>query len=52
MEEPEIKYNIEIVLNSRLTAVEKGWLYSHLWKWLETQCIHPVRIQTREAGEG
>ena len=52
MAESEVKYNVELVLSDRLTAFEKGIFYSFMWKWMETQDIHPVRIQIREAGEG
>jgi hypothetical protein len=34
-----------------LTPLERGLLYSSLWRWFETQCITPTRIQVKEDEE-
>ena len=46
-----MSYKVEAEGNLMLTLLEKGLLYSTLWRWFETQCITPTRIEIKEDEE-
>ena len=42
---------VEVEGALELTPSERGLLYSNLWRWFETQCITPTRIEIKDGEE-
>jgi len=47
----KISVHVEVEGALELTLLERGLLYSTLWRWFEAQCITPTRIEIKDGEE-